>query len=478
MSHRVFLKLPLFVCICFCFMSKLSIAQISEINRTNHWYFGEGIGINFSGGLPVIDTLSPMSQREACAVMSDTSGNLLFYTDGDTIWNKNHQVMLNGFDIGCESSSNGAVIVPQPGNDTIYYLFTVDCWENFGANGLRYSIIDINGNGGAGTILQKNIPLFAPTSEQLAVTRHCNGLDYWVVAHAYSVNQFYAYKVTSNGVDNNAIVSNIGDTLPVSTPIGNAGSMGISPNGKKLCFVNIRKGVRLFDFDLLTGALSNMIVLTTDSQYFGCAFSPDNSKLYTTFLGVPQTGKHIAQYDLTSNDSLTIINSKYLVIDTTYFVRDWLNLQLARDGIIYSTNYNINYLCAIQYPNVYGPGCGFVYYGLDSLPRKCQEQFPNINTNYYNPDPYGCINSIDEISAQDIEYYPNPVSDYLIVTNLNRWYESIIITDCFGRQIYYRRIAYLDEVTIDFQFFATGVYAVHLVGLNNAYNRTVNIIND
>ncbi|MCY7408654.1 MAG: hypothetical protein LH473_00130, partial [Chitinophagales bacterium] len=80
---------------------------------------------------PVLDTLSPMSQREACAVMSDTAGNLLFYKDGDTIWNKNHQMMANGFGVGCESSSNGAVIVPNPGNDSIYYLFTVDCWENF-----------------------------------------------------------------------------------------------------------------------------------------------------------------------------------------------------------------------------------------------------------------------------------------------------------------------------------------------------------
>lgn len=460
--------------ICFLFLfliiSNSLRAQISEIKRTNRWYFGEGIGIDFSSGLPALDTLSPMNQREACAVMSDTAGNLLFYTDGDTIWNKNHQMMINGFDVGCESSSNGAVIVPNPGSDSIYYLFTVDCWENAGTHGLQYTIINVNANGGTGEIIQKNIQLYSPSSEQLAVTRHCNGEDYWVVSHAYSVNHFYAHKVTANGVDTVPVITIAGDTLPVQTWIGNAGSMCFSPNGEKLCFVNLRQGCKLFDFDLVTGQLYNMIVLTTDSQYFGCAFSPDNSKLYITFVGVPATGKHISQYDLSSNDSLTIVNSKYLVIDTTYFIRDWLNLQLNALGIIYSSNYNVNYLCAILNPNIYGAGCNFVYFGLDSLNGKCKEQLPNINNNYYNPNAFICNNGMAEAENATIKYFPNPSNNRLTLANLSRDLKNVSVFAIDGRQIMLKHIELKDEIEIDIKQLPEGIYLVQLL-----YNNTSKI---
>lgn len=452
------------------------IAQTTEINRTNHWYFGEGIGLDFSSGTPVLDTLSPMSQREACAVMSDTAGNLLFYTDGDTIWNKNHVMMTNGFGVGCESSSNGAVIVPNPGNDSIYYLFTVDCWENFGTHGLRYTIIDVNANGGIGAILQKNIQLYSPSSEQLAVTRHCNGIDYWVVSHAYSINKFYAHKVTAIGVDTVPTITYIGDTLPVLTPVGNAGMMCFSPNGEKLCFVNVRKGSRLFDFDLLSGELRNMIVLTTDSQELACSFSPDNSKLYISFTGVPLTGKHISQYDLTANDSALIINSKYFVIDTSYFANDWAGFEIAKNGVLYITNYYRNYLALILNPNIYGAGCGFIYNGLDSLNGLCKEQFPNINTNYFNPNAYICYNSIAETGNTSIKYFPNPVSDKLYLTNLKKQYDSLNIYAVDGRHVLHKRIYFKDEIEIDTKQFPTGIYLIQLIQNNYSKIKSIKFI--
>ena len=437
-------------------------AQTSEINRTNHWYFGEGIGIDYSSGSPVLDTSSSMFQREACAVMSDTAGNLLFYTDGDTIWNKNHIVMNNGFGLGCESSTNGAVIVPNPGNDSIYYLFTVDCWENIGNHGLRYSVINVNANGGTGAILQKIIQLFSPRSEQLAVTRHCNGIDYWVVMHHYNQNKFYSYLVTPSGVNAIPTISVVGDTLPVQNFIGNMGSMCFSPNGKKLCFVNGYIGARLFNFNLLTGEIDNMIVLSTVRYEYGCAFSPDNSKLYVTFSGYPTPGRYISQYDLTSNDSLLITSSKNIVFLVSYVHAPLEGLQLTEQGYIKVAFYYRDSIGVILNPNAYGAACNYQTFPLTFNGRLCKEQFPNFNTNYYNSNPYSCGIGIAETENTSIKFFPNPVSDRLTVTNLNRNYDSMLIYSIDGRYVLFKPIDNKEIAEIDTRQLSSGIYFIQL----------------
>lgn len=452
-------------------------AQTSEINRTNHWYFGEGIGIDYSSGVPVLDTLSPMSQREACAVMSDTAGNLLFYTDGDTVWNKNHVMMANGFGVGCESSSNGAAIVPNPGNDSIYYLFTVDCWENFGVHGLQYTVINVNANGGTGAILQKNIQLYSPSSEQLAVTRHCNGIDYWIVSHAYSVNKFYAHQITANGVDTNATISNIGDTLPVQKVLGNIGSLCFSPNGEKLCFVSGWLGTKLFDFDLISGELNNMIVLSVDSQEYGCAFSPDNSKLYVSFSGLPNPiGRYILQYDLSSNDSTLISSSKNTVYWVSYAHAQFEGLQLSKHGFVQITFYYRDSIGAIINPNAYGTACNYQTFPLTFNGRLCKEQFPNFNTNYYNPNAYICSNGIAETGNASIKYFPNPVSDKLSITNLKGQYESLNIFSVDGRHVLFKQIDFKDAAEIDISQLASGIYLMQLNQNNYSKIKSIKFI--
>lgn len=454
-----------------------ALSQTSEINRTNHWYFGEGIGIDFSSGTPVLDTLSPMSQREACAVMSDTAGNLLFYTDGDTIWNKTHVMMANGFGVGCESSSNGAAIVPNPGNDSIYYLFTVDCWENFGVHGLQYTVINVNANGGTGAILQKNIQLYAPSSEQLAVTRHCNGIDYWVVSHAYSVNKFYAHKVTANGVDTVPTITFAGDTLPVLQPIGNAGSMCFSPNGEKLCFVNLWKGCILFDFDLSTGQFNNKIILLTDTHNYGCAFSPDNSKLYISFTGLPNPiGRYITQFDLSSNDSLLITNSKNIVYWQSYAHAQFLGVQLSKQGYIKIAFYYRDSVGVILNPNAYGVACNYQTFPLTFNGRLCKEQFPNINTNYYNTNAFICSNGIAETGNASIKYFPNPVTDKLMITNLKSQFTYLVVRSVDGRDVLSKRVHNNDEIEIDTKQFPSGIYLVQLIHNNHSKIKSIKFI--
>ena len=109
--------LPLLFCASFAFSQK----------EANIWYFGDHAGLDFNSGVPVALTDSQMFTHEGCAVLSNSAGQLLFYTDGKTIWNKNHQVMMNGTGLmGDFSSTQSAIIVPKPSSSTLFYVFTTD----------------------------------------------------------------------------------------------------------------------------------------------------------------------------------------------------------------------------------------------------------------------------------------------------------------------------------------------------------------
>ena len=120
---------------------------------------------------------------EGCASISDASGNLLFYTQGLNLYNKNHVITPNGAGLlGNNSITQVAVFVPKPGNPNIYYMFilgdpTGNAASSFSPWTLYYNEIDITMNGGLGDITaNKNILIAGTagnTSEKMSVTKHC-----------------------------------------------------------------------------------------------------------------------------------------------------------------------------------------------------------------------------------------------------------------------------------------------------------------
>lgn len=68
-------------------------------HETDNWYFGENAAISFANGAPVALTNSNMSIQEGVTNVSDQNGQLLFYSDGMLVWNRQHQIMPNGMDL-------------------------------------------------------------------------------------------------------------------------------------------------------------------------------------------------------------------------------------------------------------------------------------------------------------------------------------------------------------------------------------------
>ena len=98
-------------------------------NQANIWYFGDHAGLDFNSGSPVVlndgQTYLSEGHAEGTAVICDNTGSLLFYTNGETAWNSNHEIMFNGDGLlGTVSSTQSSLIIPKPGNERLFYLFT------------------------------------------------------------------------------------------------------------------------------------------------------------------------------------------------------------------------------------------------------------------------------------------------------------------------------------------------------------------
>src|SRR5690349_19226675 len=103
----------------------LPLALLAQ-QEASKWYFGRFAGLDFSSGSPEVISGGQINTLEGVATISDHSGNLLFYTDGMTVWNRFHQVMSNGTGLhGHPSSTQSAVVVPVIGDATRYYIFTI-----------------------------------------------------------------------------------------------------------------------------------------------------------------------------------------------------------------------------------------------------------------------------------------------------------------------------------------------------------------
>jgi hypothetical protein len=338
----------------FLFYSAMFLSQnIIAQNEFNNWHFGNGATLNFNGGSPTAGSNSSLSTSEGSAAVSDCQGNLLFYTDGITVWNKNNNIMSygTGLDGGPTSSlgipsSQGALIVKRPETTDIYYIFTASS-----SKGLKYSVVNMSLNDNLGDVLVKNIVLDTNRTEQLAVTYHSNLKDIWVVTHYDETNQYESFLITKDGIIPKGVSSFDGDNYEDSH-----GDLKISRDGSKIgSVIDFTGRVYLGDFNNTTGVVSNTESLSGFSNPHGVEFSPDNSKMY-----VNSTSKGILQFSIVGTNAQILNN--YIAISSTNDV--YGSLQLGPDNRIYVANNDASYLGIIVNPNAYGNAANYVEKGI------------------------------------------------------------------------------------------------------------------
>lgn len=361
--------------ILFCYCMLLSaFSGLHAQKEANIWYFGKNAGLDFNGGTPTALLDGQMNTNEGVATIADIDGNLLFYTDGMYVFNKDHELMQNGIGLmGDSSTSQSAVIVAKPLSPTIYYIFTLSFEGN--DPGLRYSEVDITLDGGLGAVTEnKNVPLTTPCTEHLTAVGHSNGTDVWVIVHGFGNNAFHSFLVTPDGVNDAAVTSNSGQALEGSM-IGTVGCMKVSPPGTKLGICNYLYGVRVFDFNPATGIVSAPLLVDSSDNWYGLEFSPSGEILYAT----NDASGAITQYDLTEAN----VPASATIVLTAADPISGGSLQLGPDGKIYRAASSFSYLSVIHDPNIAGEGCNAELEGVSLGGQVSNLGLPNFVQSFF-----------------------------------------------------------------------------------------------
>jgi hypothetical protein len=430
--------------------------QTNKMN--NMWHFGVNAVINFSSGtgVGVQPNTSNLYSAEGCATICDkVTGDLLFYTNGVDIWDKNDVMIttsgshLNGMvnvSVPGHSAAQSCLIIPSPDNSTRsndtsqYYIFTISdahSYLPYQNNGLCYSIVEVTASSLNIISLNNPAPLSAGTSTW--TTPHLTGIamtngNYWIITHGVSNiagqtnTELRAHELTSSGLNVPVIstgfpVTWLGGTVP--DPISNGWQAKASLNCNRAAFsvhnYSTSTGTYLtdetfvYDFDPLTGLFSNEDSYNSGS--YGMALSPDGNMLYTVNYNTGTSQTELWQHQLNSHTS-TVTDIHGITAPT-----------LGTDENIYLLPDNSQMVGRINDPNaVYAfpssTSLGYVNSAIGfTAPVQAMYDLPNL-LEANNPFRIG-IPTIQNLSGVTI--VPNPTSG-LVQLSIDQLPEKAIVS--------------------------------------------------
>jgi hypothetical protein len=439
--------------------------QLSAQHYADKWYFGTKAAIDFTSGSAAAVTTSEMSAGEGSASIADpATGALLFYTDGINVWNTDNAIMPNGTGLmGGLSSTQAALIVPKPESADEYYIFTTD--QIGGSQGLRYSVVDLSLDGGNGDVTEKNVLLKAPVAEKVTAVQDAGTFGVWMVAHGWGDDAFYAFRITPAGIDS-AVVSHAGIVHSDAVIQNSYGQMKFNPCGDRLALAaGYLDKVELFDFNIVTGAVSNPKTISYSDHVYGIEFSRNGDVLYVSTYDPNGT---LVQYDL----SITDVNAMVAAAQVVSTTADIYPLQRGPDGRIYVCKSFSQYLGVIHSPdNVGAVSCSYVDNGFDLDPAflglNSALGLPNFVTSYTGGTEscVGSTNAVGENAAGSNMIFPNPSNDDFTFVAQQPGV-SVTVSDLSGKELdRWKDVAGGTEITFGGAY-AAGTYLVKTAGVS------------
>ncbi|WP_222166920.1 gliding motility-associated C-terminal domain-containing protein [Edaphocola aurantiacus] len=336
--------------------------------ENNHWVFGAGDHIDFNANPPTYLQNTNMQTIESAATVSDAQGNLLFYTIGCRIWDRNGNEMPNATGLkgngpyfngqGYGSGQDCVQTLPNPANPDQYYVFSGSPIED-GSDTIFYHIVDMTLNNGLGDVVasSKNSVLYGSGNllEMSAITYGpCN--SYWFV---------FATSTQNNCQLHACLVSETGIGTPVSSPMiigfSYIRSLKISDNNPLAYGVVLGNIIRAA-FDHNSGQFSNFGIIPNAPSGFALELSPDWNSLYLSGI----SNQAIRQYNVQLYPNLAAIGSSAVplltgITNPSVAGNAAYDIRLGPDNKVYFVNYVYNpatgyseYLARIEQPNLPG----------------------------------------------------------------------------------------------------------------------------
>ena len=486
----------LFIIALIYFHSPIS-SQITNNKYDFTWIIGNwnngarGIEFNFNQNPLTIRGIDKnMNMADYNSTISDAQGNLLFYSAGCTIANRFHEIVENGDSInssgwvfnafcgtgGGYPSGAGLLFLPQPQNDTFYYMF--HNWDSEIDSGripaileLRYTLLNRYANNGRGRVVRKNQTLIADTlGYDLTACKHANGRDWWIIAPQTEVNRYWRILFDTSGTQV------LGEQTIGSSPTGRdeaTGNACFTPNGRKYLRFMAASGLFVFDFDRQTGLLSNFKRVPIDVYYDYCSVSVSANSRFAYIC----SRFKVVQVDLEAAD---IAASQVVVAEYDGFrapFQTWFYMsQLAPDCRIYiATKNSANIMHYIKYPDRKGLACEVVQHGIT---------FPNSEYNFMtipnHPNyrlgitpTYPCDSMIQlRVGTKEVQpipnsitLYPNPARDYVELHGIFPFENGAFqLFDNIGRLVFSHPLQQRDsDYTIPLSNVPDGLYFFRII---------------
>ena len=505
--------LPLLFLIGACITTALH-AQTDE-----YWNFRKA-AIVFKTGQGIMDTTNnnciTHTIGDCHTSVCDNSGNLLFYSNGYSVYDKNNNIMTNGNhfnhstygDVYINGNSaypvfKGAIILPFVNDTNKYYMFYEDMGyqetgaTNFLPSKLRFLVIDKRLNGGLGDIIFKDSTILSGDTLKdgnIFAIKHGNGTDWWVIVREFRTNKFYKILITANGIQT-PTTQNIGTAYRTSSFYNGEGD--VSSDGSQLIYFNTTfnftfgvssSQMDILDFDRCTGVLSNVKNITVPSvvgsdslAWWSTCLSPNKRFVYAT------DGSYMWQMDLNSSN---ILNSRIKVgtwDGTTVLGNQTWFFQMKNgiDNKTYVSCYGGNsYIHVINQPDSLGIACDFVqkqlYVGSVYTGHFQRGSFPNtpnyklgaINCNV------GMENKLTD-SNKGLNVYPNPASTEITINKGQLAIKTIEVTNVLGQTVFIQQINHsiIQPIQLDVSHLAPQIYLLKITD-ENGCQQTIKFVKE
>ena len=422
--------------------------------------------------------------------ITDSLGDLLFYSNGIKIMNKSNVIMLNGDSLNPSYYTsnmvnhglnliNNFISIKMPESDSLFFVFheTLDHQLPAWPDKCYYSIINLNGDSGNGEVFQKNTVLINDTlAAQMSVCKHANGRDWWIVIpEAYSPG-YYIYLLSSNGLQF-INQQTIGTRWFVY-----GGQSTFSRDGSLYAMYDSRNDLEVFDFDRCSGLFSNarQVAIYDTMNSTGVAISPNNRFIYGS------SGLYLYQFDLQNLQNYQTFTwdsfrDPFGNYSTLFFTQE-----LMPDNKIYiNTGNGTRYLHVINYPDSLGASCQLAQHSfvLPTINFQSTPYYPNV---FLGPVVGSICDSLsvglphNSIQSAGLRLNPNPASNqvwvnYQFPNNRDGWLEMY---DPVGQLILKRRLywsttqllVYLNEIK------SSGMYVAKVFDDTKTYSSTERLI--
>lgn len=389
-----------------------------------------GITIDFNHSpVSITKTERPMNFLATNSSMCDSSGNLLFYTNGAYFADRFDNMMPNGDSINTDYQMPGdpdgyllnqaAITLPLPDTSNIYYIFHLSFElvpTPLGYNtSLQYSVVDMTLNNGLGDVVKKNQVVIDGGligQSYLTACKHANGKDWWIVIPAQESDAYHTILFTGKGIVSDSM-QNAGEVIPLK--LDGAGQSAFSPDGKTYVYYNTNVDLYKFDFNRCNGALSNFqhIPIEDTCSIWHCqsgfAISP-NSRY-----GYASVTQYLYQIDLLTGEVVKIADYDGFHDTIVGKPTGFYLAQLAPDGKIYlSCPSSTPFMHVINEPDELGLACDFVQHGI-SLPTLNAYGLPHFPNYRLGPVSANSCDSLATLSSEPrlfsgFEIHPNPAS--------------------------------------------------------------------